>query len=153
MRFIFLILCLTFFSFKSYGYTIEQMYKSCKLSQKIAYASDSEKKTFTDNEFITSMICDTHMASLFQSGQENCRIYNHVLKISEDNLSTNALQQAYLTLKGVKDGTSNGEVTLRQAITSFLNFAEKKPDMWQYKTSSLRIMYLGKPFPCILKKP
>ena len=38
-------------------------------------------------------------------------------------------------------------------ITSFLNFAEKKPDMWQYNTSSLRIMFLGKPFPCILKKP
>ena len=153
MKYFFTFVCLTFLNFKSYGYTIEYMYKSCQLSQKITYASESEKKTFTDNEFITAMICDTHMASLFQSGQENCRIYNHVLKISKDNLGTNGLQQTYLALKGVKDGTSNGKVTLRQAITSFLNFAEKKPDMWQYNTSSLRIMFLGKPFPCILKKP
>ncbi len=153
MKIILAFLILILSNFKSYAYTAENMYKFCKMSQKIEYASKSEKENISYEDASLAIICDTHISSLLYSGIDNCRVYNEILKISKKTVSSQGLKQSYLALEAVKETTANGEVSLRQAITSFLNFAEKNPDMWKYRTTALKMFYLGKPFPCILQKP
>ena len=153
MRITLAFLILILFNFKSNAYTVEKMYKNCKLSEKWKYGTESERNRFSDGEFYKTLMCDISLGTLMKSGVDNCNKYNEILKSEKKNMPPAVLQQIFNVFNQTKNVTANDKISLDQVRASFLNFAQKRPDLWEYDIWSLRHFFLSKPFPCILQKP
>ena len=112
------------------------MNKHCKI-----FKENNFKIPNPNNDIMkASIACSHYFLALLNSGQLNCMILNKLTSIKDYNrkfiASTNA---------------TNTEVTVKQAVTSFLDWADKNEDKWNEKFEVYKTFFLHDKFPCKIK--
>lgn len=142
MRYALIMLSIFLFNnFANASYKVENLLEYCKIAEKYSYGQDYEK--MNEEELTKANMCRSYVGALASKGSMNCAFFNLILK-SPDN------KNYYHYLKSIKHFLANGDVSINQAIASFLNYAKSNPRVWRDDVVMLTENFLGKEFPCRL---
>ena len=129
------ILTMIFISFGANSSTTEQYFKYCKAFQKNSFKIETD----------TDLACEVAFIHLVEFGEANCRWYKMLRSQTPDAV----IEVAYSISLG---RVSIEPVSVSAAIQTFLNWAEKNQKEWKYRLSDNFEKFLGKKFPCDIKK-
>lgn len=139
MKKILFLLILFVFPFEVYANNIEQLYKLCKTYQQNGFKIRSNKHSYQLN----NVFCVSHFTAWVRAGKTQCD-YLNVLQSQYPNTD----QEIFEFLSTM---TANKKVTISQAVTSFLNWAENNSNEWEKPPVVFKHKFLHKKFPCEYK--
>ena len=129
-----------FVSFGANAFNIEDLYKKCKPFQNNGFTLDNLNETQQQN----ALMCLSHLDALRKLGYKNCAY----LKKAYENKMINIT--AFETLSSLI--ANDKDTQINAVITSFVNFAENKPQKWKYTPSNYNEEFIGNIYPCKLDK-
>jgi hypothetical protein len=136
------------FGASAYKGDINTMYKSCSVFKK----NNFQYKGLNDMDLFSVVLCESVMQSYAQIGYNNCENLHIANEAAKNNLKEDHWKTKVF-LDGLAENTANANVNTTQAILSFLNYAEKNPNLFNKLIIFQRSEFLSKVFPCDLNKP
>lgn len=118
---------------------IETLYKYCKIYQNNGFKFKSTDQLVE----LKSVICQSEIRMMVHLGDKNCAILQEIYKNSTDKIKLEVF---------AKMAANGREQSISQVIMTFINFAEKNPQLWKDKVILHSKLFLGNKFPCKLKK-
>ena len=94
-----------------------------------------------------ALICRVKIESYIESGYQSCLTLNDIHKIIDKKTNMNFKIEERL-IKILSDTVGNDLVTTKQGVLSFLNGAEKNPNLFKSYPLRYTADYLSSIFPC-----
>ena len=147
MKIILFLTTLLFINFevKAKDFSVEQMYEYCSIWKNNGFNIGNLDEL---NQF-KATVCMAYIGGISDKGWSNCVSLNISIDTYQKQYNTNEVGKRYN--KVIKLFVANIRISAKQAVLSFINYAEKNPNQFKYSAVSESYNYLGKIFPCKLK--
>lgn len=147
MKLIIIIFGLIFINFSATAAEppISKMYEFCNI-----YKNNNFKILGLDEvKQLKAVICYQQLEAFKNVGSHNCYMLNAMILDYRKQIKTTNSFEIYN--KNIALFFANGDISVKQAVLSFINFAEKNPNLFEKNPSEYKFQYLGKVFPCKIK--
>jgi len=139
-------LTIILFSFGANAAKVGTLYNYCSKLKSNNFEFNSLNKA----DAVFAGICVGNISAIINAGVNSCNIYRFIYdQYKKENRLSDEVENVIST--GVKM-LANSDMTNKQGILSFLNWAEKNPNKFDEFTFQNAYVFLGEPFPCKYKE-
>jgi len=141
MKLLFTVLTMIFISFGAKAISVNNLSETCSQYKSNGFSIDN----MNVSQINKAMNCLSIIISYKSTGVNNCEHF----KIVED-VAKNKKGEANIIgmVNYLRKIMGNHDVSSTEAIRSFMNFADKNPQLGNKMAYHYREEFLGKPFPC-----